>query len=320
MIEFIKQAFRFFLSRQGFFFKDKAMKRFLTILLLQYFFTGLFAQNMIIYERKLNFNKSNYILYINDTLSYWQYVKDVGKIDSTLTLADGKKIRLDHHYDYIIPELEAYPYKRYVLKDRKNKIVYYMEFRPTGRVFYHVKDSLFPMSWKELPDKKFIMGFMCNAAETFFRGRKYVAYYTPEIPIPEGPWKFGGLPGLILVVEEGSGELHWKVKKIIKNYQSVPEMPPLNEYNFITRTEYVDQMKKFYDKTIKKRRAELIRQGETNRHAIRIIQEEIYHPVHSFSGVTIIEGDTYGKESDSENTNLKGKNRKKKKKKRKKSH
>ncbi|WP_297063293.1 GLPGLI family protein, partial [uncultured Duncaniella sp.] len=38
------------------------------------------------------------------------------------------------------------------------------------------------------------------------RGRNWTAWYTEEIPITDGPWKFGGLPGLILKVEDDKKE------------------------------------------------------------------------------------------------------------------
>ena len=35
-----------------------------------------------------------------------------------------------------------------------------------------------------------------------FRGRTYKAWYTMEIEIEEGPWKFHGLPGLIVEIAD----------------------------------------------------------------------------------------------------------------------
>nr|WP_081964210.1 GLPGLI family protein [Porphyromonas macacae] len=35
---------------------------------------------------------------------------------------------------------------------------------------------------------------------SFFRGRTYEAWFTPQIPLKEGPYKFDGLPGLILQI------------------------------------------------------------------------------------------------------------------------
>ena len=43
-----------------------------------------------------------------------------------------------------------------------------------------------------------ICGLQCTKATGTFRGRSYTAWFTPDIPSPAGPWKLGGLPGVIL--------------------------------------------------------------------------------------------------------------------------
>jgi GLPGLI family protein len=61
-----------------------------------------------------------------------------------------------------------------------------------------------------------ICGYACKKAETDFRGRRYIAWYAPDIPISEGPWKFNGLPGLILKVEDTKQEIAFVCVSIIK--------------------------------------------------------------------------------------------------------
>lgn len=34
----------------------------------------------------------------------------------------------------------------------------------------------------------------------------YTSWYAPEIALNKGPWKFNGLPGLILKVEDSKGD------------------------------------------------------------------------------------------------------------------
>jgi len=63
-------------------------------------------------------------------------------------------------------------------------------------------------------EQKEIGGFVCKKATTTFRGVDYIAWFTEEIPLPYGPWKFRGLNGLILEIYD-VGLIHlWNVTKI----------------------------------------------------------------------------------------------------------
>ena len=67
---------------------------------------------------------------------------------------------------------------------------------------YSYTESSNEMLWQILPDTETILSYSCQKAVTTFRGRDYEAWFTPDIPINEGPWKFCGLPGLILKVSD----------------------------------------------------------------------------------------------------------------------
>ncbi len=47
-----------------------------------------------------------------------------------------------------------------------------------------------------------ILGHRCQRATCHWRGRNYIAWFAPDIPIRRGPWKFGGLPGLIMKIHD----------------------------------------------------------------------------------------------------------------------
>lgn len=58
------------------------------------------------------------------------------------------------------------------------------------------------IGWELSPRTREIIGYTCRRATCTFRGRDYEAWYTEEIPLGLGPWKFRGLPGLILAVND----------------------------------------------------------------------------------------------------------------------
>ena len=87
----------------------------------------------------------------------------------------------------------------YVFKDFLKNEMYAQERLFTND--FDVKDKLSVFNWELLNDTTTILSFKCKKAKTYFRGRNYEVFYTEEIPVPDGPAKFNGLPGLILRVK-----------------------------------------------------------------------------------------------------------------------
>lgn len=76
--------------------------------------------------------------------------------------------------------------------------------------------------WQFIPDDTIhLSGYSCNKAQTHYAGRNYTAWYSLEIPIPYGPFKFWGLPGLILKIEEESGLFIWELYKMNKVHSPI---------------------------------------------------------------------------------------------------
>ena len=63
---------------------------------------------------------------------------------------------------------------------------------------YCYVDSLHTQTWAMGDSTREVLGYTCQQATADFRGRRWTAWFATDIPISDGPWKLGGLPGLIL--------------------------------------------------------------------------------------------------------------------------
>jgi len=114
----------------------------------------------------------NYEYYQNDSLS-------------------KSKINTDYIFSY--PKLSI----RLVHKKDDNFYNYYSQ----SPLYYLVKTND-KLNWEILPEKKEYENFTVQKAITKFGGRTWEAWFTTEIPFPYGPYKFYGLPGLILEISD----------------------------------------------------------------------------------------------------------------------
>lgn len=93
------------------------------------------------------------------------------------------------------------------------------------------------LNWKILPEKEKIGVWNTQKAETSFAGRSYTAWFSSDIPLQDGPYKFHGLPGLIVKLEDKTGTHRFELKGI-KNSVKTVEAPFKSKEIAINRKQY----------------------------------------------------------------------------------
>ena len=75
--------------------------------------------------------------------------------------------------------------------------------------------------WKILSDKEKIGEYNTQKATTEFGGRKWTAWFSTDIPFQDGPYKFYGLPGLIVKIEDEGKNYSWLLSgnKSVKDWK-----------------------------------------------------------------------------------------------------
>jgi GLPGLI family protein len=133
------------------------------------------------------------------------------------------------------------------------EVVIYKGF-PYGKRSYTYKilsdklryeEDLNQFSWEILPENKEIKGFNAQKATTTFAGRSYTAWFTSEIPIPDGPYKFNGLPGLILEISDTENHYVYKLKSFEKLKNPVPIVIKAQDFQEGEKTEVLARIREF---------------------------------------------------------------------------
>ncbi len=83
---------------------------------------------------------------------------------------------------------------------------------------YKVDDTR-KIKWDVLQDKEKIGIWNAQKATTEFAGRKWTAWFSTDIPVQDGPYKFFGLPGLIIKMQDASKTHTIELKGVKKNIQ-----------------------------------------------------------------------------------------------------
>ena len=111
---------------------------------------------------------------------------------------------------------------------------YYTE--PLGEIQWEIGDST-----------KTVLGYECNMATADYHGRHWTVWFTPEIPVQEGPWKLTGLPGLILEASESTGQHSFVATGLETSNQEIYPIYPYRQYDKMSRIEMLRQLRNYQD-------------------------------------------------------------------------
>jgi len=104
---------------------------------------------------------------------------------------------------------------------------------------YRCDDIVGTLHWEISSDTATVLNYVCQKAKLHFRGRDYEAWFAPDIPINDGPWKFMGLPGLILKVNDADGLIAFNCIGLQNLKTSVPIEIPDKKYLKCNRKELI---------------------------------------------------------------------------------
>lgn len=134
----------------------------------------------------------------------------------------------------------------YVLRCMESNIM--KVYDTAGMEQYVAEGPIENIDWTLVEDStKNVLDYDCIMATTYFHGRKWTAWFTPEIPAQAGPWKLAGLPGLILEADADNGVYSF-VATGIKN-TDLPIVPvyQADRYEKITREDLLKAKRSFLD-------------------------------------------------------------------------
>lgn len=146
-------------------------------------------------------------------LKAWRVVQP----DGTVTY-DGRKLGL-------APEKKEY---LYIEKDfgggRQTVYDYFAEG------LYRYTEPIEEFVWAVSEDSTAtILGYECVMAQTDYHGRSWKVWFSPEIPVCDGPWKLHGLPGMILKADSAD-TIHIEATEAGLTQQAVPAIYSAGDY------------------------------------------------------------------------------------------
>ncbi|MDR1552254.1 MAG: GLPGLI family protein [Prevotellaceae bacterium] len=201
---------------------------------------------------------------IRDTANFtWDTCnpKYLGSVDH-MRLLIGKNVSKFYSYDtflsdsisnaYLSGKMSQNEYYKLRTVYRRGETFKIYTNYPKGRLtftdllvmtYFLYEEGIPKQEWKISGDTSTISGYKCQKATCVYRGRQYVAWFTDAIQINNGPFKFWGLPGLIVEVRDSKYHHLFRLAGIEKTNE--PIIFDKKDYINTNRKDYTGVFRKY---------------------------------------------------------------------------
>jgi GLPGLI family protein len=157
-------------------------------------------------------SKDIMVLYVGDNVSKFRNFYQIQR-DSLTQLAIDRNMDIDKVLPFI-NQVQKPKMTYAIIKDWENKVYEYSDLIfPDHFIF---ESSLNGNTWEVLDEFEEYEGHKVQKAITHHGGRVWEAWFSAEIPINDGPYVFGNLPGLILKIKDSKNHYSFQMIKIEK--------------------------------------------------------------------------------------------------------
>lgn len=214
------------------------MKKILTLLVLGFFMMGM-AQTTanrffyeLTYKPKKDSARTEKVMTVLDIIDGKSIFRDYTMIaQDSLLKAKIDAMQKSGVYKDLSNDVKMPKFSYKVAKSYPGMEVTYSENIANGMtpVQLAYKDNT-KFNWKISGEKAKIGDYNAQKATTEFGGRTWTAWFADNIPFQDGPYKFHGLPGLIVKIEDSNKNYSWELKgnKKIANFEEVTMMEKMS--------------------------------------------------------------------------------------------
>lgn len=197
------------------------------------------AQKKQIFENLKNRLEKTYILTFNKEESYF---KEEDKLDAISGATDtwGKNFTPGEQYKNIksntLLQSQEFYGKRFLVKDDLLTIDWQMtsETKQIGQYTSFMATAMIPTA--QLTWYDFSWAELSNKDDEEVKMTKVTAWYTPQIPLSQGPLEYWGLPGLILEVNVANTTM--LCSKIVMNPEEKEQIEAPGKGKVVSKMEY----------------------------------------------------------------------------------
>lgn len=123
-------------------------------------------------------------------------------------------------------------------------------YNRSGVDYYNLEEPLDLIQWDITPEIQQINGMNAQKAIGELSGRVWTVYFTTDIPLQEGPYKFKNLPGLVIKASDDNGYFNFELIEVSKAQSSYWMDKSFSKATQVDKKQYAKVVKQNSNKSI----------------------------------------------------------------------